>query len=55
MRHGLHMVALDIVAPAEVIPDAPALALAIASGVSGVSGVHVGLTAPSDKGPSAQD
>lgn len=52
MRHGLHMVALDIVAPAEVIPDAPALALAIASGVSGV---HVGLTAPSDKGPSAQD
>lgn len=47
----LHPVALDIVAPAEVILDAPALALAIASGVSGM---HVGLTAPSNKSTSAQ-
>lgn len=37
-------------APAEVIRDVTALVLAIASGVSGV---HVGSTAPGDKSTSA--
>lgn len=38
--------ALATVAPAQVILDVPALALAIASGVSGV---HVGSTTPGDR------